>query len=84
MDTMATRSAKRHVEMLSSSDSASVATVAIMAVRQLPPSESLNTDVIIELRYGTCVRPEPVLISCSAMITCAIFQASACGGRSAK
>jgi hypothetical protein len=69
LDTMATRSAKRHVEMLSSRNDSSVATVAIIAVRQLPPSESRRTDVIMELRYGTCVRPLPVLISCSAMIT---------------
>ena len=38
--------------------------VATMTVLQLPPRESRNTEVIIELRYGT-----NLLRSCRAMMT---------------
>ena len=40
--------------------------VAIIVVLQLPPNESRSTEVIIEFRYGMCVRDR----SPSATITC--------------
>ena len=43
----------------------SIEHVAIMVVIQLPPSESLSTDVIIEFLYGMCERD----FSLSATIT---------------
>lgn len=48
--TMATRCAKRHVEMDSSSWSCALLMVATMTVRQLPPSESFSAMVIMLLR----------------------------------
>ena len=43
--------------------------VAIIVVSELPPKESLKTDVIIELRYGMWVLD----LSPSAVITCHAF-----------
>jgi hypothetical protein len=53
---MATRCAKRHVEMDSSVCDASATMVATMTVWQFPPRLSRSISVITELRYGTCER----------------------------
>ena len=62
----ATRCAKRHVEMLSSTLFLSADRVAIIVVMQFPPKLSRNNDVIMELRYGMWLRA----FSDSATITC--------------
>ena len=50
LETIATLSAKRHVEIDSSICAKAPLIFAIMTVRQFPPRLSLNTDVIMEFR----------------------------------
>ena len=64
LETMATRCAKRQVEMLSLTCSAAALTVATMTVRQLPPRLSRSVVVIMLFLYGTCARACPALRSC--------------------
>ena len=55
--------------MDSSTKSNSALRVTMKTVLQLPPRLSRSTDVIIELRYGMCMR-FPFPRSCSATMTC--------------
>ena len=73
LEIMATRCAKRHVAIDSSICAALGCTVAIMAVRQLPPRLSRSTVVSVLLRYGTWPRRSPIDRSCSATITCSRY-----------
>mmetsp|Transcript_64549 Transcript_64549/g.158892 ORF Transcript_64549/g.158892 Transcript_64549/m.158892 type:complete len:233 (+) Transcript_64549:189-887(+) len=50
------RSANRRVDMVSSLLTSAGDTVQMIAVCALPPSESVRSRVILESRYGTCLR----------------------------